>query len=757
MQRTAPTLAGPKVVGKIDTAIPTTLRKSSSDSAPPATAPSVEGPEKGADKKPPEERTEHVLRARPIQLAGPKILDKIELKEPIRPTKEAENKKKRPRKRIAGPAGSGTAEDANKRGGRTAVKELDQKEVSENIKATLAKLSQGQSSVTPARGRIRKERRTARIKQHEAQEAAEKQRGKVLQTTEFASVSDLAALMNVDVNDLISTCMQMGMLVSINQRLDSEEISILADEYGYEVEFTTTEEEETGIEDISDTWPDDTSRAPIVTIMGHVDHGKTSLLDFIRKTRLVATEAGGITQHIGAYEVMCGERKIVFLDTPGHAAFTAMRARGARLTDVAVLVVAADDQVMPQTEEAINHVKVAGVPFLIAINKVDKEGAKPERIREQLSEKKVLVEEWGGKVQSQEISAKTGEGIDELLDKLLLESDLLELKANPKKRASGSVIEASLDKGRGYVANLLVQNGTLQVGDVVLSGKHTGKVKALFDHLGNRIKQATPATPVQLLGLDGPPQAGEKFVVMHDEREAKEIANKRQQIARQHSIRTKKHITLDEIGRRLAIGSFKELNLLIKGDVDGSVEALADALLKLSTDEVQVKIIHQGVGQISESDVLLATAADAIIIGFQVRPSDSAKTLAEKEQIEIRLYSVIFETIDELSDAIKGMHEPKFEESITATLMVKQVFKISKVGSIAGCAVKTGTLRKSNAVRLIRDGIVVYDGEMAQLKHFKDEVSEVKQGSECGIGLKNCNDLHEGDTIEAYTRKEINL
>ena len=690
---------------------------------------------------------EEVLRAQKTPLRGPIVVDKIELREPL-PKSE---KKKRLRKRLPTAAVSSTSTSVGGAQKKAHEKEgPSTKEINENIRTTLAKLSQN-TAISPAKSKLRREKRST---QGEIKEKTGEKETKLLQTTEFVSVSDLAALMEVSVNDLISTCMQIGMLVSINQRLDSEAIVVLADEYGYEVQFSSSEEDL--IVDEREDLPDDTTRAPIVTIMGHVDHGKTSLLDFIRDTRVTAAEAGGITQHIGAYEVLTKEsRKVVFLDTPGHAAFTAMRARGARLTDVAVIVVAADDSVMPQTEEAINHVKVAGVPFLIAINKVDKEGANPEKIREQLSKLNVLVEEWGGKIQSQEISAKTGKGVDQLLEKLLLEADLLDLKANVKKRATGSVIEATLDKGRGYVSNLLVQNGTLSVGDVLLAGMYVGKIKAMFDHLGKRIKQVSPSTPVQILGLSGPPQAGDKFVIVQHERDGKEIANKRQQIARQQSIRTKKHITLDEIGRRLALNSFKELNIVVKGDVDGSVEALSDSLLKLSTEEVQVNTIHKAVGQISESDVLLATASDAIIVGFQVRPSENAKAIAEKEQIEIRLYSVIFDAINEIKDAIKGMHAPKVEEVITATIEIRQLFKLPKVGAVAGCMVKEGALKREHSLRVIRDGIVIHQGELAQLKRFKEDVSEVKKGYECGLSIKSYSDIQVGDQIEGFTKQEV--
>ena len=738
----------PKVVGKI--AIGKASQESAaveatSTSAAPSEHASKSRASSVEEKKPAEVE---VLRAQKTFLRGPVVVDKIELRDI--PT-EGE-KKKRLRKRISTAVSSTVAASESAQAKKASEKEsFSAKEINENIKATLAKLSHS-TAVAPTKSKLRKEKRSA---QSEKEERSSKQVTKVLQTTEFVSVNDLSVLMDVSVNDLIVTCMQMGMLVSINQRLDSETIVVLADEYGYEVQFSAPEEEKLIVDEQEDLL-DDATRAPIVTIMGHVDHGKTSLLDFIRDTKVAAAEAGGITQHIGAYEVLTKERrKVVFLDTPGHAAFTAMRARGARLTDLAVIVVAADDSVMPQTEEAINHVKVAAVPFLVAINKIDKEGANPEKIREQLSKLNVLVEEWGGKIQSQEISAKTGQGVDQLLEKLLLEADILELKANAKRRATGSVIEATLEKGRGYVANLLVQNGTLSVSNVLLAGLYVGKVKAMFDHLGKRIKQVGPSTPVQILGLDGPPQAGDKFITVEYERDGKEIANKRQQIARQQSIRTKKHMTLDEIGRRLALNSFKELNLLIKGDVDGSIEALSDSLLKLSTEEVQVNVIHKAVGQISESDVHLATASDAIIVGFQVRPSENAKAIAEKEQIEIRLYSVIFDAINEIKDAIKGMHAPKVEEVITATLEIRQLFKLPKVGAVAGCMLKEGTLKREHDLRVIRDGIVVHQGELAHLKRFKEDVSEVKQGYECGVSLKNYSDIQIGDHIEGFTKQEV--
>lgn len=578
---------------------------------------------------------------------------------------------------------------------------------------------------------------------------------KTLKVTEFISANDLASFMDVSVNEVIKVCLNMGMFVSINQRLDAEAITVIADEFGYDVEFLSAEEEETTIE-IEDAAEDLQPRAPIVTIMGHVDHGKTSLLDYIRNASVAKGEAGGITQHIGAYDVMTKSgKRVTFLDTPGHEAFTAMRARGAKVTDIAIIVVAADDSVMPQTKEAINHAQAAGVPIVIALNKIDKPGANPDKVREELSAINILVEEWGGKYQSQEVSAKTGLGIDDLLEKVLLEAEILELTANPDRKAIGTVIEASLDKGRGYVTTVLVQTGTMEVGDIVLAGPHFGRVKAMTDHRGKKMKKAGPATPVQVLGLTGAPQAGDKIQVMESEREARELATQRQQLAREQSLRTKKHITLDEIGRRLAIGSFKELNVIVKGDVDGSVEALADSLLKLSTPEVAVNILSKGVGAISESDVLLASASDAIIIGFQVRPSQSARRLAEQEQIDIRLYSIIYNAINEVKDAMEGMLAPTVKEVVVANAEVRQVFNITKVGTIGGCMVTDGTFTRKTKVRLVRDGIVVHSGEIQDLKRYKDDVSEVRQGYECGISIKGFNDLREGDNIEGFEEQEV--
>ena len=649
---------------------------------------------------------------------------------------------------------------ANKKGGsnnrRERKDEITQKEVADSIKATNARLSGGTRGKNFGADK-RRERRKVRAEAEEGRLMQEQEDAKVLKVTEFISANELASLMDSSVQEVISVCLSMGMFVSINQRLDAESITLIADEFGFEVSFISAEEEIQGDVVLEEDAEEDLlERAPIVTIMGHVDHGKTSLLDYIRRTRVAAGEAGGITQHIGAYSVKTeGGRRIAFLDTPGHEAFTAMRARGAKVTDVVIIVIAADDSIMPQTREAINHAQNAGVPIVFAFSKIDKAGANTEKIREALANMNILVEEWGGKYQTQEISSKSGIGIAELLEKVLLEAELLELKANPNRRASGTVIEASLDKGRGYLATILVQTGTLKVGDVIIAGAHYGRAKAMFDATGARLKEAGPSTPVQLLGLNGAPQAGDKFNVMENEREAREIANKREQIMREQTIRTRKHITLEEIGRRKAIGTFKELNIIIKGDVDGSVEALSDSLLKLSTEEVQVNIINKAVGQIAESDVNLAIASDAIIVGFQVRPSNNAKKLAEQEQIEIRLYSVIYDAINEVKDAMLGMLEPTMEEVIVGNAEVREVFKISKIGTVAGSYVTDGIIKRNNKVRVIRDFIVVHEGEISQLKRYKDDVNEVKSGFEFGVSIKGLNDLQIGDIVESFEMKEV--
>ncbi|MCF2447132.1 translation initiation factor IF-2 [Dyadobacter sp. CY345] len=656
-----------------------------------------------------------------------------------------------------GNAGGGAGSAANKgrtnnrRGGKR--EEVSDKEVSDNIKATMARMGGGNSrTATRGKGLRRRDRADQNDPNADGLEET-----KVLRVTEFVSANDLASLMEVTVQEVISVCMSMGMFVSINQRLDAEAITFIADEFGFEVAFISAEEEvQNDVVEEVDTEESLIERAPIVTIMGHVDHGKTSLLDYIRSENVASGEAGGITQHIGAYSVKTKTGKqVTFLDTPGHEAFTAMRARGAKVTDVVIIVIAADDSIMPQTREAINHSQVAGVPIVFAFSKVDKAGANTEKIREELANMNILVEEWGGKYQTQEISSKSGLGIDLLLEKVLLEAELLELKANPNRRAIGSVVEASLDKGRGYVTTILVETGTLKVGDVVLAGAHFGKVKAMTDYLGRKLKTAGPSMPVQLLGLNGAPQAGDRFNVFENERDARDIAVKREQIQREQTIRTRKHITLEEIGRRKAIGSFRELNLIIKGDVDGSVEALSDSLLQLSTNEVQVNIIHKAVGQISESDVNLAIAADAIIVGFQVRPSANAKKMAEQDQIEIRHYSVIYSAIDEIKDAMTGMLAPTIEEIVTGNIEIREVFKISRIGTIAGCYVTDGFVKRSNKIRIVRDGIVLLTGEIDSLKRYKDDVQEVRNGYECGLSIKNFNDIEVGDIIESFELREV--
>ncbi len=631
--------------------------------------------------------------------------------------------------------------------------EITDKEIQDKLKATLARIN-GQQNIGQARSKIRKQKRDAAADRRE-EEAIELEGQKKIKVTEFVTANELSQLMDLPINNIISACMSLGLMVSINQRLDAETISIVAEEFGYEVDFVTTDLIET-IEEEIDAEEDLVTRPPIVTVMGHVDHGKTSLLDYIRKASVIAGEAGGITQHVGAYEVTLANGKhVTFLDTPGHEAFTAMRARGASLTDIVIIVIAADDSVMPQTKEAISHSLAAGVPIVFAINKIDREAANPDRIREQLSAMDILVEEWGGKYQCQEISAKKGLNIDALLEKVLLESEMLNLKANPDKRAVGSVIEASLDKGRGITTTIMVQSGTLKIGDPILAGTHSGKVKAMFDERGKKMTTAGPSTPVVLLGFDGAPQAGDKFLVTKSEQEAKEISNKRSQLQREQGIRTQKHITLDEIGRRLAIGNFKELKVIVKGDVDGSVEALSDSLIKLSTEEVAVSVIYKGVGQISESDVLLASASDAIVIGFQVRPSSQARKLAETEAIDIRLYSIIYDAIAEIKDAMEGMLAPKEVEKITGNVEIREVFKITKVGTIAGCYVTDGKIFRNSKIRIIRDGVVVYTGELASLKRFKDDVKEVAYGYECGLNINNFNDIREGDNVEAYEIVEV--
>ncbi|MFO7613181.1 MAG: translation initiation factor IF-2 [Bacteroidales bacterium] len=719
------------------------------------------------EKKP--EPDPNFIPTRIDKLKGLTILDKVELPEPkekkpvASSTDDKLQLKKKKRRRIkqekqkGEPVESKETRDKTKGRGRKKDKakpEPSEEEIQKQIKETLARLAPtGKSKAS----KYRRQKRESIREEIEIERQKAEEDKKVLKVTEFVSVNEMANMMNVPAIEIISTFMQLGMFVSINQRLNAESLALVAEEFGYKVEFVSVDVQEAiDLAQAEDKSEDLTERPPIVTVMGHVDHGKTKLLDFIRSANVVAGEAGGITQHIGAYEMMLdNDRKITFLDTPGHEAFTAMRARGALVTDVAIIVVAADDDVMPQTVEAINHAQAAGVPIVFAINKIDKPTANPEKIKEQLSKMNILVEDWGGKFQSQEISAKQGINVYELLDKVLLEAELLELKANPNKLAIGTVLESSLDKGRGYVAKVLVQNGTLNIGDMVLAGAHFGKVKAMYNERNQRVTSAGPSTPVLLLGLDGAPQAGDKFNVMKDEREAKAIANKRLQLQREQGIRSQKHITLDEIGRRIAIGDFKELNLIVKADVDGSVEALSDSLLKLSTKEVQVNVIHKSVGQVTESDVLLASASNAIIVGFQVRPSLSARKLAEKEQIEIRTYSIIYQAIEEIKAAIEGMLSPDIEEKITCNLEIRETFKISKIGTVAGCYVLDGKIHRNTRIRIIRDGIVVYTGKLGSLKRFKEDVKEVSAGFECGLNIDNFNDLKVGDIIEGFEEVEV--
>lgn len=733
----------------------------------------------------PRKREDKVIRAKAERLSGPNVVGRIEL--PVRQQRQRDvpvasssgagissqpdNKRKRKRKdnrsvKPGTPAATGAAGGRGARGdfqrGRRsqaggAKEELSEKEIQDQIKATLARLSgAGRSSKFAQRAKLRRRKRDDVALSAEEAALEQEAMSRILQVTEFVTANDLANLMDIPVTQIISTCMSMGLFVSINQRLDAETIAILADEFGYEVEFIKPEDEAATTLEEPDNPDEMVTRAPIVTVMGHVDHGKTSLLDYIRKANVIAGEAGGITQHIGAYEVTLEDkRKITFLDTPGHEAFTAMRARGAQVTDIAIIVIAADDSVMPQTKEAINHAQAAGVPIVFAFTKIDKPTANADKIREQLSTMNILVEDWGGKYQSQEISGKTGLNVDLLLEKVLLEAEMLDLKADPTKRAVGSVIEASLDKGRGIVTTVLIEGGTLRVGDPLLAGSYSGKVKAISNERGQRIQEAGPSTPVQILGMSGAPTAGDKFYVMESESEARSVANKRLQLQREQGMRTQKHITLDEIGRRLAIGNFRELNIIVKGDVDGSIEALSDSLLKMSTEEIQVNVIHKSVGQISESDVLLASASDAIIIGFQVRPSFNARKLAEQEQIDIRLYSIIYDAIEELKSAIEGMHAPKYEEKIVANVEIRETFKITKVGTIAGCMVLDGKINRNHDIRVIRDGVVVHTGQLASLKRFKDDVKEVSAGYECGLNIQNFNDIQVGDIVEAYEQVEV--
>ena len=701
------------------------------------------------------------------KLDGPKItgekIDLTQFKKPEKKKKEttdADKEKRSKRRRISkGPAkGNSRGGNQNNRGGRkkpahTPKEEPSEAEVQKQVRETLEKL-QGKSSKGKG-AKYRREKRDVHRQKTEDDQALQDAESKLLKVTEFVTVSEVATMMDVPVTQIISACMSLGMMVTMNQRLDAETLTIVADEFDYSVEFITADIEES-IQVEEDAPEDLTNRAPIVTVMGHVDHGKTSLLDYVRKENVIAGESGGITQHIGAYSVTLEDgQQITFLDTPGHEAFTAMRARGTQVTDLAIIVIAADDDIMPQTKEAISHAQAAGVPIVFAINKIDRPTANPDKIKEGLAQMNLLVEDWGGKIQSHDISAKTGDGVNELLEKVLLEAELLELKANPNKVANGTVVEAFLDKGRGYVSTILVQGGTLKIGDYLLAGQCSGKVKAMHDERGNKIKEAGPATPISILGLDGAPQAGDKFNVFDDEREAKGIASKRTQLQREQSVRTQRHITLDEIGRRIALGDFKELNVILKGDVDGSVEALTDSFLKLSTDEIQVNIIHKGVGAITESDVLLASASDAIIIGFNVRPMGNARQIADKEEIDIRMYSIIYAAINDLKDAMEGMLSPEMKEEITGTAEIRETFKISKIGTIAGCMVISGKIYKDSGIRLIREGVVVYTGELSSLKRFKDDAKEVAKGYDCGMQIKNYNDIKENDVIECFREVAI--
>ncbi|MCA0958148.1 translation initiation factor IF-2 [Muricauda ruestringensis] len=799
-------LSGPKTVGKIDLdkkpeqpkkeepkqeeapkPEPEKVQEKAPEKAPEKETPKVEAPAPVKEK--PEEKTEQKVEVKEEEkqsteevgtgtiktnyqkLSGPKITgDKIDLsqfKKPAKKKKEdtqksktgggssdgAERKKRRRRIVKNGPQAGGGRNNrggAGRKGQRSNAPKVEptEEEVQKQVRETLEKL-QGKSN--KGRGaKYRREKRDQHRQQTEKDLEQQELESKILKVTEFVTVNELATMMNVSTTQIISACMSLGIMVTMNQRLDAETLSIVADEFGYEVEFVTAEIEET-IDEVEDAPEDLQPRAPIVTVMGHVDHGKTSLLDYIREENVIAGESGGITQHIGAYGVSLEDgQRIAFLDTPGHEAFTAMRARGAQVTDIAIIVIAADDDIMPQTKEAISHAQAAGVPIVFAINKVDKPTANPDKIKEGLAQMNLLVEDWGGKVQSHDISAKTGQGVQELLEKVLLEAELLELKANPERLATGTVVEAFLDKGRGYVATILVQTGTLNIGDYVLAGTCSGKVKAMQDERGHNITSAGPSTPISILGLDGAPQAGDKFHVLEDEREAKQIAAKRSQLQREQSVRTQRHITLDEIGRRIALGDFQELNIILKGDVDGSVEALTDSFQKLSTDEIQVNIIHKGVGAITESDVLLASASDAIIIGFNVRPMGNARTIADKEEIDIRTYSIIYDAINDLKDAMEGMLSPEMKEEITGNAEIRETFKISKVGTIAGCMVTSGKIFRNSNIRLIRDGVVIYTGELASLKRFKDDVKEVSKGYDCGLQIKNYNDIREGDIVEAF-------
>lgn len=720
--------------------------------------------QKPADKpeEPKEERIEtKYTKLKGLNVTGEKIdLDKF--KEKPKKSKDkgsSDTSKKRKRRRISKTENKPNFDKRNKTKGRqpsrVTKEEPTEEEIQKQIKETLEKL-QGKSNKGKGGAKYRKEKRQQHKQRSQDELDQIEKESKVLKVTEFVTVNEVATMMDVSVTQIISACMSLGMMVTMNQRLDAETLTIVAEEFGFDVEFVDSEDVNTIDTEEDDREEDLEPRAPIVTVMGHVDHGKTSLLDFIREENVIAGESGGITQHIGAYGVVLKSgQKIAFLDTPGHEAFTAMRARGAKVTDIAIIVIAADDDVKPQTKEAISHAQAAGVPIIFAINKVDLPTADPEKIKQSLANMNLLVEDWGGKIQSHDISAKKGDGVEDLLEKVLLEAEILELKANPNRRAQGTVVEAYLDKGKGYVSTILVQKGTLKVGDYLLAGTTSGKIKAMQDERGNKIKEAGPSTPVSVLGLDGAPQAGDTFKVMEDEREAKEIASKRSQLLREQNVRTQKHITLDEIGRRIALGDFQELNIILKADVDGSVEALSDSLQKLSTEEIQVNIIHKGVGAITESDVLLASASDAVIIGFNVRPAGTAGSLADKEEIDIRTYSIIYDAINDIKDAMEGMLSPELKEEVTGNAEVRETFKISKIGTIAGCMVTSGKVYRKSNIRIIRDGIVIHTGELEALKRFKDDVKEVSKGYDCGMQIKGFNDIKENDIIEAYQEVEV--
>ena len=744
-------LSGLSVVGKIDLDNKPAKKEPDSEKE-------VKEPEVKSDDEPKEEIS--TIKAEAKKLSGPTVLGKINL--PVEKEKKksddendsdsSRRKRKRIKKVNVEKAGRRASKEHKKTTKGPQKTEVSEEEIQKEIRETLARLSsKGKSKAS----KFRREKRQAvseKIEQEEIRAEAEKN---VLKLTEFVTVSELALMMSKSPNEVIGTLMSIGIFASINQRLDAETLTMVAEEYGFEVEFVSADVTASVIEDTQDPALM-VDRPPIVTVMGHVDHGKTSLLDYIRNADVTSGEAGGITQHIGAYSVKHNKKLITFLDTPGHEAFTAMRARGAQVTDVAIIIIAADDRVMPQTKEAINHAQAAGVPMVFALNKCDRPSANPDKIKEELSAMNILVEDWGGKYQCQEISAKSGNGIEDLLEKVLLESELLELKADPETHAKGTVIEASLDKGRGFVTTLLVQYGTLTVGDSLIAGTEFGKIKAMHDENGRPVKEAGPSRPVSVLGMNGASSAGDVFNVMTDEKEIKQIALKRQQLQREQGLRTTKHITLDEIGRRIALGDFQELNVIVKGDVDGSIEALSDSLLKLSQESIQINVIHKAVGQITESDILLASASDAIVIGFQVRPSAGARKLAEKEEIDIRLYSIIYKAIEEIKEAMEGMLSPEFKEEIVATAEIRETFKISKVGTIAGCYVVEGKINRNHKVRIIRDGIVVYSGELGSLKRFKDDVKEVQHGYECGLNIDKFNDIKVGDVVEAYEEVEVN-